>query len=180
MRGANRAVVMARGTSSLAAVGATLSRQCPRLVAIGFVALACKAALLGWQPMAMTSRGVAALITTAAPLQPPLHEDVSAIVGRNLFGVTDRGGRDTPPPSRAALVLGGLWYTPAGETYALIGEPGAAQKAYRKGDRLPGGLELAGIEVDRVLLRHDGQTETLALPRVNLHSKPAGPVRRRR
>ena len=44
-------------------------------------------------------------------------------------------------------------------------EPGAAQRPYRTGDRLPGVVELAGVEADRALLRRDGKVETLALPR---------------
>lgn len=147
------------------AVAAMVARQAPLMLAILFFVLAARSVYALWQgvraPQAMSATSV-----RHADRQPTLAADVGSIVGRHLFGDAAVSKADAPPPpTRAALVLGGVWYTPDGDAYALIGEPGAAQKPYRMGNRLPGGVELAGVEADRVLLRRDGKVETLALPR---------------
>lgn len=164
-----------RVTGGLAVVVATVSRRGPWLVAIVFVALVSQAALDVWRGLAMTPGVPAAPVVAPVADQPQLVADVAAIAGRHLFGAAATGSADAPPPpTRAALVLGGVWYAPEADAYALIGEPGAAQRSYRVGDRLPGGVELTDIEVDHVVLRRDGRAETLALPRVPLQSRPTG------
>lgn len=162
-----RAVVMRvwRG-GGLAALAASLSARGPTLAAVAFLALAGRAAL-DLRRAVVESADLPRPGAAAAPrASPALQADLSAIRSGHLFGQALTAEHDAPPPTRAALVLGGVWYSPAGNAYALIGEPGTQQKPYRTGDRLPGGVDLAGIEVDQVLLRRDGQTETLALPRV--------------
>ena len=147
------------------AVAAMGAQQAPRVLAILFFALAAWSAHVLWQGV-RAPQAVSAPAAPHAQRPPALVADVGLIVGRHLFGdATASLANAAPPPTRAALVLGGIWYTPAGDTYALIGEPGAAQRPYRTGDRLPGGVELAGVEADRALLRRDGKVETLALPR---------------
>ncbi len=150
------------------------------LAAVVFAALCVHALLDVWRAPADPARVPKVTATAVAPQRAALRANVAAISGRHLFGTALPAREEAPPPTRAALVLGGIWYSPAGEVYAVIGEPGAAQKAYRTGDRLPGGLELAGIELDHVLLRRDGKTETLALPRSSLPSRPAGAAQARR
>ena len=164
-----------RGTGGLAVVAATLSRRGPWLVAIVFAALGSQAALDVWRGLARTPDVPAAPAVATVADQPQLVADVAAIAERHLFGAAATGNAHAPPPpTRAALVLGGVWYAPGADAYALIGEPGAAQRSYRVGDRLPGGVELTDIEVDHVVLRRDGRAETLALPREPLQSRPAG------
>lgn len=143
------------------------------LAVVLFAVLGGRAAFVTWRSMAapVNAPRAAPPAVTAAPA---LQADLSAITNRHLFGAAPAVQDVPPPPTRAALVLGGIWYSPTGEVYALIGEPGAPQKTYRQGERLPGGVELAGVEVDRVLLRREGKIETLALPRVPLHTRPAG------
>lgn len=128
--------------------------------------------LCAWTAYALWRSSLAPQVTEiATPVQPAdrrpvLTADVALIAARHLFGeVTTSPAGAPPPPTRVALVLGGVWYAPAGDAYALIGEPGAPQKPYRTGNRLPGGVELAGVEAERVLLRREGKVETLALPR---------------
>jgi hypothetical protein len=159
------------------AVAAMMARQAPRMLAILLFVLAAQSVHALWQggrtPQVVPTESL-------PPIRPaPLVADVGAIVGRHLFGNAAASRADAPPPpTRAALVLGGVWYTPAGDAYALIGEPGAPQRPYRTGDRLPGGVELAGVEAAHVLLRRDGKVETLALPRAATVAQPAAATRR--
>lgn len=146
--------------------GSAVAAVAPRVLTALFCALAAWSALATWRAARTPSAASPAGPASSAARSPALATDVGAIVSRHLFGDAASNPAEAPPPTRAALVLGGVWYTPAGNAYALIGEPGAPQKPYRTGDHLPGGVELAGVEADRVLLRRDGQTETLALPRV--------------
>jgi len=149
-----------------------VAQQAPRMLAILLFALAAWSVHTLWQG-APAPQAMSAPTAVPADRPPALAADVGAIVGRHLFGDAVASQTNTPPPpTRAALVLGGIWYTPAGDAYALIGEPGAAQRPYRTGDRLPGGVELAGIEADRALLRRDGKVETLALPRAAAVPQP--------
>jgi general secretion pathway protein C len=141
-------------------------RHAPPMLAVLFCGLCV------WTAYALWRSSLAPQVTEiATPVQPAdrrpmLTADVALIAARHLFGeVATSPVGASPPPTRAALVLGGVWYTPDGDAYALIGEPGAPQKPYRTGNRLPGGIELAAVEADRVLLRRDGKVETLALPR---------------
>jgi type II secretory pathway component PulC len=160
------------------AVAAMMARSAPRMLAILFLALAARSVQAIWQG-ARAPETVSAAPVPPADRPPTLTADVGSIVGRHLFGDAVASRADAPPPpTRAALVLGGVWYTPDGDAYALIGEPGAPQKAYRTGSRLPGGVELDAVEADRVLLRRDGKAETLALPRAASVTKPAATARR--
>jgi type II secretory pathway component PulC len=170
-----------RRTDRLTAVATASLRRGPLLLGLLLCGLAVWATRGLWRVVTAPSALVQTPVATPALPRPTLTVDVAAIAGRHLFGeAASKRSQAPPPPTRAALVLGGVWYTPAGNAYALIGAPGAAQKPYRTGDRLPGGAELVGVEAGRVLLRRDSQVETLALPRAALQSGPAGSAPRRR
>jgi general secretion pathway protein C len=57
---------------------------------------------------------------------------------------------------------------------AMIADDTGAERAYRVGDLLPGGATLDEIYPDRVMLLHEGASETLALP-VDQPSAPPNP-----
>lgn len=170
--------MMRRGTQGFAAVAVGTRRWGPWLVAVLFVALGAQAALDAWRSFPLATTVPAASVASGAPIGPRLEADVAAIGDRHLFGSASAAIAAEPPQTRVALVLGGVWYAPTGAAYALIGEPGAAQRSYRVGERLPGDVELAGVEADRVLLKRDGQVETLALPHGSLAPRPPAPPRR--
>lgn len=173
--------MIGRGTGGLAAVAGAVFHRGPWLIAVLFAAFGCVAALDVWRALAVKAPVAVTPAAAVTRAGAGLPTDAAAIVGRHFFGLAAAGGEGAaPPPTRAALVLGGVWYTPAGTVYALIGQRGAAQRSYKVGDRLPGGVELVGVEADRVLLRRDGKTETLALPRLPLNAGPAGAARPQR
>lgn len=168
-------VSIAGRRAGAAVLVASAARHGPVLLAVLFCGFGLWSARTLWQSAAAPPPA-----QEPTDRRPALVADASLIASRHLFGDALASQTDAPaPPTRAALVLGGVWYTPGGDTYALIGEPGAAQRPYRTGDRLPGGVELVGIEADRVLLRREGQVETLALPRAASAPKPAAPRRAR-
>lgn len=137
----------------------------PRLASLLFATLLVQAGFAAWRagrplPEATSSvrPGPVAAATQGA--------DVALIAGRHLFGEPAATEAEQAPPSRANLVLGGTWHVTDGTGgYALIGETGGRQRPYRPGDQLPGGAELVEIRADRVLIRRDGRSETLPLPR---------------
>lgn len=74
------------------------------------------------------------------------------------------------PETGLNFVLRGVLYVD-GKTipaFALIKLPDAPEKAFAVGDELTGGVRLAGIQDDRVILDRGGRLETLKLPRSEL------------
>lgn len=65
---------------------------------------------------------------------------------------------------------------------AMIADDSGTEKAYRVGDLLPGGATLDEIYPDRVILLHEGASETLALPveqpnaPINPNAAPGAPA----
>lgn len=172
---------MAGRRAGAAVLVASAARHGPLLLALLFCGLGVWSARALWQSTAVLPSPVPTGENDSAGRRPALAADAALIASRHLFGDAVATETGTPaPPTRAALVLGGVWYTPAGDAYALIGEPGAPQKPYRAGNRLPGNVELAGVEADRVLLRREGKVETLALPRAAAASKRTPAIRRDR
>lgn len=166
-------VSMAGRRAGAAVLVASAARHGPVVLAVVFCGLGLWSARALWWSVIAPPPLLPATHGEAADRRPALVADASLIASRHLFGDAAASQTDAPaPPTRAALVLGGVWYTPDGDAYALIGEPGGAQKPYRTGNRLPGGVELAGVEADRVLLRREGKVETLALPRAAAVPKP--------
>lgn len=117
-------------------------------------------------------------VRTAAPTATPakatpLNGTQSPLSGLGLFGRAERQAApvQTPSPAlnapdtRLNLTLMGIFFSGSGSSLALIASPGAGEKPYRIGDRLPGGARVTAIHADRVLLDVNGRAETLRLPR---------------
>ena len=145
----------------------------PRLASLLFAALLVQAGFGAWQAGRLPSQ--ATLSVRPEPVAVATQgADVALIAGRHLFGTPVATEAEQAPPSRANLVLGGTWHVADGAGgYALIGEIGGRQRPYRPGDQLPGGAELVEIRADRVLIRRDGRSETLLLPREPATASPA-------
>ncbi|WP_440940473.1 type II secretion system protein N [Immundisolibacter sp.] len=148
------------------------ARRGPLLLAVGLGALCVGAAHGVWQVLTAPIPESAAPVRQAAERPAPLTVDVQSITAQHLFGVPVT--QTVAPPTRAALSLGGIWFEPDGNAYALIGTPGQPQRPYRVGERLPGDIELTQVHPQHVLLHRDGREETLALPRSSLDAHPAG------
>jgi general secretion pathway protein C len=154
-----------RRPAATARPGGAWAVWAPRLLSLLMAGLLVQAGNTLWR----TARPPAQRVSP--PLSKPVavavqDVDVGLIAARHLFGMpAQTAGARQAPPSRANLVLGGIWHLTRGEGgYALIGEKGGRQRPYRPGDQLPGGAELVGIHADRVLIRRDGRSETLLLP----------------
>lgn len=88
-----------------------------------------------------------------------------------LFGATPGGGTDVPgelvidaPETDLDLTLRGTLATAEpDDALAIIGDSEGNEKTYRVADELPGGAELHRVYRDRVILRRDGELETLTL-----------------
>lgn len=148
-----------------------VARRGPVLLAVVLGALGLGAAHDVWQVTTAPSSVSVASVRQAAVRPAPLTVDVQSITAQHLFGVPVT--QTAAPPTRAALSLGGIWFAPDGNAYALIGASGQPQRPYRVGERLPGDIELTQVHPQHVLLRRDGRAETLALPRSVLDTRPA-------
>lgn len=80
----------------------------------------------------------------------------------HLFG---QAPADLPITSFDLRLLGIMQAVPERLSSALISVQGAPAKSYRVGDQLPGGLILAKITIDNVILNHAGEFEKLPLTR---------------
>jgi type II secretory pathway component PulC len=141
-------------------------------------ALAALHAAWGVRQASRLSSGVPPKIQVAAAAPAQTGPDLVLIAQRHFFGLPPESFEARQaPPTRANLVLGGTWYVAGGAgAYALVGEVGGSQRPYRPSDRLPGGMELVEIQADRVVLRRDGHTETLHLPRGPAMGAAASPA----
>ena len=88
-----------------------------------------------------------------------------------LFGKANRGDgdsvsrveRETAPETGLTLTLHGVFLATRDERSSAIlsGRNNAAER-YRMGDDLPGGAELVAVERNRILLRRNGEVESLS------------------
>lgn len=83
--------------------------------------------------------------------------------------------RQTP----LALKLRGTVATGEEGGYAVIVDESGEEAVYRRGDVLPGGAEVVAVEARRVLLRREGETEALELPRESTAGGGTGRTARR-
>ena len=96
---------------------------------------------------------------------------VEKIVNVHLFGQANvvpvkTKGPIVAPETRLRLVLHGVFASPDPNlAMAIIAEKGGRDRAYRRGDALPGGATLHEIYPDRVILSRSGKLETLKLIR---------------
>lgn len=104
----------------------------------------------------------------AAPPAPPL--DLSPITRFAPFGTAVAAPGVAGDPSALGLQLKGIMLArPQSASSALIAAASGPAKAFAVGDTLPGGAILDTIEYDLVVLRVNGQLQTLAFP-----TKPGG------
>ena len=106
--------------------------------------------------------------TPLAATAPGKQYDRERLLRTPLFGAP---GVATPaaqvlnaPETRLALTLFGV-FSGQGESSALIAAAGSAPRRYLQGATLPGGVVLAEVKGDHVLLRRQGQLETLRFPK---------------
>ncbi len=149
------------------------NRRLARFVALVLLVLmAWTAAGLTWQwltpPPPLPEAG------SVAPARTPPSEDavpIRELVSAHLFGKASVTpvpvkGPIVAPETRLSLSLHGLFASddPA-LALAIIAAKGGRDRAYRRGDTLPGGATLHEIYPDRVILSRNGQLETLRLKR---------------
>jgi len=103
--------------------------------------------------------------------RPSPAATVENIVQQHLFGQANvvpvkTKGPIVAPETRLRLVLHGVFASPDPNlAMAIIAEKGGRDRAYRRGDALPGGATLHEIYPDRVILSRSGKLETLKLIR---------------
>jgi general secretion pathway protein C len=104
----------------------------------------------------------ALLTSSATPAAPSV-----SIAKWHLFGngeVFREVARNAPKTQLRLSLHGTLAETDPKTGMAMIADDTGAERAYRVGDILPGGATLDEIYPDRVILLHEGASETLALP----------------
>ena len=76
-------------------------------------------------------------------------------------------------PSGLDLTLVGIVFSPDTEkSMAIIAVPGSESQSFSTGDSLPGGVVIKQITPDGVVLKHDGELESLSLPKNDLIFEP--------
>jgi general secretion pathway protein C len=141
------------------------------LIAAGVVAsVAVALAGLTWRLGGVDDgRAHVAAVGVAAPASAPL--DLSPITRFAPFGQVVSVVGATGAPSALGLQLRGIMLArPQSASSALIAAANGPAKAYVVGETLPGGAILDAVEFDLVVLRVNGQLQTLAFP-----AKPGAP-----
>lgn len=109
----------------------------------------------------------AATVTQSSERKPSMPLD--QIIAAHLFGVADAGAvapqSFDAPETRLQLTLEGVFRAddPA-RSAAIIAQQGRPGELYVVGGKLSGGVELAEVHADRVVLRRGGLFETLRFP----------------
>ena len=163
----------------------------PRLVAPGrLLALG----LLAWTAAQWTWR---LLPPPASPAPPPAARAAAAsaapadpralarrVAAWHLFGAAPAPAPAAPaadrplPATSLRLTLRGVVAAEDPRlAAALVADASGRERAYRVGERLPGGAELVAVRPREVVLRRGGRLETLRLPRQALEgAAPAAPA----
>ena len=106
---------------------------------------------------------------TTRPTAEIEMQSVASVADFHLFGQPIESAkherpRKLPPKTKVNLVLRGIFFDEREESArAIISSPGSRDFIYAVGASLPGGVKLADIEPDRVLLLRQGRYETLPL-----------------
>ncbi|NOY61996.1 MAG: type II secretion system protein GspC [Gammaproteobacteria bacterium] len=109
-------------------------------------------------------------IISSAPQRPASSTDVARL---HLFGTVQSTAKAFIKPqvireSKLNLILRGVIATGDESALAIIHNPSGSKKGdatYALGDQLPGGATLSEVHADRIILRRNGNYETLRLPR---------------
>ncbi len=95
--------------------------------------------------------------------------DVAQIVSSHLFGRAAPGtgplGADAPQTSLPLVLTGVMAVPDPFGGLAILGPNAQTAKVYAVGDSVPGGAELDAVLPEKVLLRRNGQLQSLSLPR---------------
>jgi general secretion pathway protein C len=143
------------------------------LIAVGVVAsVAVALAGVTWRLTGADDGRTHVAAVSAAPPPPPL--DLSPITRFAPFGQVVAVAGIAGDPSALGLQLRGIMLAhPQSASSALIAAAGGPAKAFAVGETLPGGAILDAVEFDLVVLRVNGQLQTLAFP---VKAGAAGPV----
>lgn len=150
------------------------------LIALGVVAsVAVALAPVTWRLAGVDDGRTQVAAVAAAPPPPPL--DLGPITRFAPFGLAVAAPGVAGDPSALGFQLKGIMLArPAAASSALIAVATGPAKAYGVGEMLPGGAVLDAVEFDLVVLRVNGQLQTLAFPAkpggVGVASAPAVPL----
>ena len=127
------------------------------------VSVAVAAGPVTWRVLGRDDGRRAVSAAVAAPVAPPV--DFGPLKHLAPFGHPASVPGVTGDPTALGLQLRGvLLARPAAASIALISAANGPAKGFAVGATLPGGAILDAVEFDLVVLRVNGQVETLALP----------------
>ncbi len=94
--------------------------------------------------------------------------DAASVAAAHLFGVGpqsgEAGGQDAPSTRLPLVLTGVLAARDPSQGLAILGPNAQSAKVYAVGDSIPGGATLDAVLPRKVLLRHNGEIRSLALP----------------
>jgi general secretion pathway protein C len=109
--------------------------------------------------------------STAAPSQStpthpkPIPPVIAAVPLFGTAGANDPAVTQNLPTTNLQLTLrGAVVESDAAKSSAVIEEPGKPAQSYRIGETLPGGATLDAVFADHVVLKRNGELETLNFP----------------
>lgn len=124
-------------------------------------------AITAWQPAPLDDLATVSLVSTYPTANPFVHNEpppLDTIVQWPLFGRfrVESPLPDVSPPTSLALQLRAVFvHIDPAATFAVIADPSGVAQAYALDAALPGGAVVHAIADDRVVLRREGQFETL-------------------
>ena len=155
------------------------SHYLPKLVVVIFVILLVQTfAQLSWKLFSVDHKAVASSQRPQVPSRQPLLSSSSLkdVAAYHLFGdakkqiVMPQKIIDAPE-TRLRLDLKGTFATSnSSEAMAIISSSKNKDKTYHIGDKVIGGALLHAVYEDRVILKRNGQLETLRLPKAKLEN----------
>ncbi len=170
----------------IAAIGTWLKGLAPRIATLASITLACAAlADLTWLWLTPPSAIVLAPLEDGGGSgqggaeRPRYGIEIAA---RHLFGQPPKAEAPPPPQETVTtapktnlnLVLKGVLATGDKQALAIIATAGGRdERLYGIGDALPGGVTLAEVHPDRVILGRSGRFEALPFPEVTRKGRAA-------
>ena len=156
------------------------NKHLPKFVFIVLIVLITQTlAELTWMLFTPVQESVTTNIKTknASPKTPATNSSLKEVASYHLFGdakkqVVVQQKIIDAPETRLRLDLKGVFATTnAEEALAIISSSKDKDKTYHIGDKVIGGAFLHAVYADRVILKRDGQLETLRLPKSKIDSK---------